>query len=493
MNPAKEVMNMAKNAFQQLEVIKIAAKKGRRITDCFRLLYKEELWLKAFVNLGLPVSGTFRKDAVYLEEIRPTIENLRNGSFCRSFFTFPYKKNGVEKPFLKELLLLESMKFILEAVFEDRISSGNSTGEAKNPCDALMTIKRTFGAFTWCIQGEISPGVYNCRLVQMISARIDDRRFLYLLKKVLTSGILEHRMASSFRLLLERIYYSEMDQFVRTYSKSRFFIKEEDAFRKIQYVRFGREFVIGLSSTKQQARRLLADLENFLYEQLCINKNSSRVQLFHLEKRVPFLGYEFSRLKKRKGKCGKEKTKSMKAEEPVNRTAKKIILLIPDRKIIEFGQKMGYGVLGNDAIYHRKKLIHKSEEEILAHYNEELRKFALYYRMADNVRHLDKLFYLARASFIKTVAVKRKSTVAKTAEFLRKKGLRIISRRAVYFERSTYGSEGGKETCSLTGKAPCPTLRSDTEQRGYRCDEKAGRIRENSWHRTLGSCHYRRK
>ncbi len=455
---------MAKNPFKQLETIKIAAQKGRRITDCFRLLYKEELWLKALERLQLPKSGSYRTEAACLEEIRRSIENLRNGAYRRTFFASPMKGNEDVKPFLKEFLLLEAMRFILEAVFAHRISSAKHMEDSRAPFAALLRVKRTFGAYTWCIKGEIASGICSRQLLQFVGAKIDDRRFLYIIKKVLASGILKHRRARSFRGLLERICFSELDHFVQICAENYFRRKEH--FGKINYIRSGREFVIGLSCTKQLARSLLADLEIFLYEQLGFSKSESRVQLFHLEKRVPFLGYEFCRLKQRKSGHSPERARLKPAGELAGPTDRKIILLIPDRKIREFARKKGYGLLENGVISHRKKLIHKTEEEILALYNKELKNFAQYYRLAANIHHLDKLFYIARGSFFKTVAAKRKSSVAKTAEHLRKKGLRIVSRRAVYFERSTYGSEGGEETCPLSGKAPYPdpTIRHRAER-----------------------------
>ena len=53
-------------------------------------------------------------------------------------------------------------------------------------------------------------------------------------------------------------------------------------------------------------------------------------------------------------------------------------------------------------------------------YNAELRGIADYYKLANNYHHLDRLFYLAESSFIKTMANKRRSTSAKVANSMRK-------------------------------------------------------------------------
>ena len=47
----KGVMNMAKNPFYQLDVIRDVSQNGKKITDCYRLMYNKELWIKAYAKL----------------------------------------------------------------------------------------------------------------------------------------------------------------------------------------------------------------------------------------------------------------------------------------------------------------------------------------------------------------------------------------------------------------------------------------------------------
>jgi hypothetical protein len=64
--------------------------------------------------------------------------------------------------------------------------------------------------------------------------------------------------------------------------------------------------------------------------------------------------------------------------------------------------------------------VNQSEQEILNTYNAELRGIADFYKLADNYVHLDRLFYLAESSFIKTIALKRKCTSRQAAASMRK-------------------------------------------------------------------------
>ena len=91
-----------------------------------------------------------------------------------------------------------------------------------------------------------------------------------------------------------------------------------------------------------------------------------------------------------------------------------IKLEIPRQKMSEYTVKQGYGSL--DALQkskHRAKLLNNSDLEILITYNAELRGIANFYQLANNYHHLDPLFHLAKFSFLKTMANKHKSTVAK--------------------------------------------------------------------------------
>ena len=68
---------------------------------------------------------------------------------------------------------------------------------------------------------------------------------------------------------------------------------------------------------------------------------------------------------------------------------------------------------------HRTGLLQKQETEILTIYNKELESFANYYKLANNFHTLNRLFYLAKSSFIKTIANKRKSTARKVVRSMK--------------------------------------------------------------------------
>ena len=145
-------------------------------------------------------------------------------------------------------------------------------------------------------------------------------------------------------------------------------------------------------------------------------------------------------------------------------------ILIPQEKLRKFCEAKGYGVYDTYHPIHRNALIHLSEAEIVQTYNAEMRGLANFYGIAQNAkRDLHKLYGLWRGSLLKTLAAKRKSTVAQVAHSLRQ--------------------DHGESALIVTGKAgvftfPVYSLKMMREQPiGFRKVD----LLPKTWHLTLGS------
>lgn len=411
---------MAKDPFQQLRVIKKASQKGKPIKDCFRLLYKKDLWVKSFASLSTHEKGQPCSIEDCLPVIDKLIERLRNDRY-----RFKSLNTPLQSPPLEDLLVLEAVRFILEPLSEPLFLKNT-------PHRALLSIKERFGRLTWCIKGEISPSVFNHKvMIKLISKKISDRRFLYLIKNVLTSGVLDNSNSHPLRLLLKEISLIAMDDTIIEELKEFYGEKENNGcllqtrgVKRTEYIRSDLEFVIGICDSKKSARTVLEKLQQFFEKRLRIDSDQMKLFLSHLEKPIPFRGYEFYRNGRNKESLYKGSNRSYhytieKQTHENPPIAEVIRLQIPAQKIREFVRQKGYGRMENYEIHHRPNLINKTEREILAFYNGELRRFAGYYRLAENFHHLEKLFYIAEGSLIKTIACKRSSTCAKTARSMR--------------------------------------------------------------------------
>lgn len=408
---------MAKNPLQQLRVLKKASQKGNPINDLYRLLYKKELWLKAHANL----SFYEKSQSIPIEDCLPDIDELIQ-QLKRGSYRFKHSNTPRHSPFYEDMLVLAAITQILEALYQPLFSKCGRL-IYNSPHQALRNVREHFGHFTWCIKGEIGPSMSNHKaLIGLLSTKIRDRRFLQLIKNTFKAGVLDKDSFLPLRSLFEKIYLLALDEFIleqlqefRGENEMTIFHLQTGHLERTQYIRSGFEFVIGIYATKKNALTVLEKLQHFFAKRHHLDSNDRKLFLSHLEKPIPFLGYEFF-----KQGSSRRRVPPYKEWHPAHRpSAEKIRLQIPSLKIKEFARLKGYGRIENDAITHRRNLINKPEREILDIYNGELKYFTQYYRLAENFHHLGKLFYLAEGSFIKTIACKRNSTYAKTARSMR--------------------------------------------------------------------------
>lgn len=453
---------MARNPFQQLHVIRKASQKGQIITDCYRLMYKRELWMKAYAKL-YPNQGNVIKKSL-LQKIDDTIDELKAGTYR---FT-PLRRvstptlNQTMNSRIQDQLTQEVMRMILEHVYDPIFSIHSHFREGRSCHTALSQIKNSWIGLTWCLKADCThlfAEIAHSDLLKRMAKKINDRRFLLLLHNVLTNDVMK-RCPSFQEILapiLTNIYFHEFDLFMEkllenintentkgndgkiyvdritfsnrtkqhiikgsqqeeglvqnskehkhSQSKTLSNVSELSKCQNMKYVRYGGDFVIGIAASKQTAVHIKDVIKAFLKEELHLELSNPQFLLTHLEKPVYFLGYEFSN--QSFSLNNKEKFRSIKLE-------------IPERKMREFAQKYGYGTIDNLKSVHRGKLINNLEIDILFTYNAELRKIATYYKLANNYHHLRRLFFLAESSFIKTLANKRRSTSMEVVKSMRK-------------------------------------------------------------------------
>ncbi|WP_102026880.1 hypothetical protein [Salirhabdus sp. Marseille-P4669] len=374
---------MANNPFQQLNVIRNASKKGKRIVDCYRLLYKSQLWLSLNKKEELNVLG-HHTDYV--------IEQLKQG-------TFRFQDNAISIEMKRKLLelLYTILLHIYEPVLERHHCFDNHC--LPNHQNVCRYMKKNWAKSNWYIRGDVQVDIRNLShsiLLKTIASKIKDTRFRSLIHNAITNfSMLSEtkalkKVVNKLSRLLVNIYFIPLDNAI-LYDKN---IR--------QYVRYHQTLLIGVNTSRRISEEVKASIHYEFQKNLCIPKQNINVQHIHGRKPITLGDYELKFSPHTKAGC------------------RKLTITISKSKVFEFARNRGYGSLQNFQATHRPYLVNKKDVEIVSVYNNELKDFARLFTNSDSIHLLHKLFKLAEKSFIQTIALKRKSTASKVAKQLRK-------------------------------------------------------------------------
>lgn len=185
----------------------------------------------------------------------------------------------------------------------------------------------------------------------------------------------------------------------------------DENYRRIQYVRYADDFIIGVIGSKNDCLQIKHDISKFLREELKIELSQEKTLITHSSKRARFLGYDIkishdNKTTKYTAGGHKQRTRTMSCE-----------LLLPHEvwrnKLIEYKALKIDNKTKKWKSIHRGHLLQNDDLEILTIYNAEIRGLYNYYKLANNVYKLDGFKFIMEYSMYKTFANKYKSSVRK--------------------------------------------------------------------------------
>ena len=226
-NPENVLISLTKHSNQ----------KDYKYERLYRLLYNEELYLTAYQNIysndGSMTKGTDKQtvDGMSIERIRKIIVSLKDESYQPkpARRTYIPKKNGKMRPLgipsFEDKLLQEVIRMILEAIYEGHFENTSHGFRPNRSCHtALNEIQKTFTGVKWFIEGDIKgffDNINHATLIGILRERINDERFLRLVRKFLNAGYIEnwtfHNTYSGtpqggiLSPILANIYLNELD------------------------------------------------------------------------------------------------------------------------------------------------------------------------------------------------------------------------------------------------------------------------------------------
>src|SRR6266508_371905 len=359
---------------KKLEGIDKCSRQGHKVRNLFNIMTNNpELWLQAYANV-YPNRGSLTEgvdgitvDGFCEDRVANTLKLLKEGRYqCNpSRRAYLHKPNGKRRPLGiqsgDDKLTQEVTRLLLERVYEpifSETSHGFRTGRSCHT--ALDEIRKVWTGARWLINVDVAgyfDNIDHRLLLTLLERKIDDRKFIGLIKSMLQAGYLEDW------------------QFHRTYSG----------------------MPQGSGCSPILANIYLHELDKFM-EEMKEDFNQGLKRRGH----PPYhaLGREIRQLRQEVDALG---SKSAEAQE------------LKDR-IKQFGQARGYGNYDRLESIHRPELLYLSDYEIIGTYNAELRGLANYYALAKDAKQkLNRLEYLTQGSLLKTLANKHQIKVAEMA------------------------------------------------------------------------------
>ena len=190
-----------------LGLLRERGKRGLPLKRVYRQLFNRNLYLtaygKIYRNAGSTTKGVTDEtvDAMSLDKIDGMIQLLRTECYewQPAKRVYILKRNGKKRPLglpvWSDKLLAEVIRLILNAYYDGQFSEhSHGFREGRGCHTAFQEIYHTWDGVTWIIEGDISDcfgSLDHDLIVSTLSEKIQDGRFLHLMKKLLDAGYLE--------------------------------------------------------------------------------------------------------------------------------------------------------------------------------------------------------------------------------------------------------------------------------------------------------------
>lgn len=200
----------------------------------------------------------------------------------------------------------------------------------------------------------------------------------------------------------------------------------DNEYRRIVYVRYADDFLIGVIGSKVDAKQVKADVGMFISNKLHLEMSSEKTLITHGNDFAHFLGYEITA-------SSEQNSTRMKTGYTKRSYTGRIKLYVPKEKWLN--RLLSYGALKINLVEgkevweptRRPGLMRLDDIEILNQYNAEVRGLYNYYRLAHNVSVLNSFLYVMKFSMYKTFAGKYRTSMRKIIHKYSRDGNFIVS------------------------------------------------------------------
>jgi group II intron reverse transcriptase/maturase len=231
---------------KRLEALGTLSRQGKRINGLYRLMESPEWWLRAYAkvyaNAGATTPGVdpVTMDGFAMERIEKIITLLKEHrySFTPVRRVYIPKSNGKSRPLGvpsgDDKLVQEVVRALLERIYEPVFSDCSHGFRPQRSCHtALRQMQRTWSGVVWLVDLDIQSfydRIDHEVLITLLERKIDDHRFINLIKAMLKAGYVEdwvfHRTYSGAPQggicspIYANVVLHELDMFMETMQAS---------------------------------------------------------------------------------------------------------------------------------------------------------------------------------------------------------------------------------------------------------------------------------
>jgi group II intron reverse transcriptase/maturase len=459
-----------RNAATVLDVVRDRGRRGLPLERVCRQLFNPQLYLLAYGRVYAshgamtPGAGGETADGTSLAGIGRVIGAVRHERyrFQPVKRTCIPRKNGKKRPLglpsWSDKILGEVIRLLLEAYYEPVFSANSHGFRPGRGCrTALTDVAMTWTGTTWFIESDITDCFGSLDHEVMLSAlteKINDNRFLRLIKQMLQAGYLEDwkwnatlsgvPQGGVVSPVLSNIYLDRMDKFAETtlmpeYTRGQARAKnpgyrraesalrrarkrgdraaarelllqqrsmpstdpQDPGCRRLRCTRYADDALFGFTGPKAGAEEIRARLAQFLRDDLKLELSREKTLITHARTRAAkFLGYEVTVAHDdRRVTSGRRRLSGT-----VQLRVPKTVIKAKCAPCLQRGKPAS-----------RPALKDRDDLAIIGIYGAEYRGIVQYYLLAQDVWRLGKLEWVMKTSMLKTLARRHRSTVTKMA------------------------------------------------------------------------------
>ena len=437
--------------------------------DMYLMAYNR---LKSKPGMMTPGISPRTLDGISSEYLDGLIAELRSEAFTFSpgKRVMIAKASGGQRPLTigdpREKLVQEVMRTVLEAIYEPHFKETSFGFRPNLGChSALRHVFTKFKGCAWWIEGDIKgcfDNIPHDKLMEVISLRIKDQRFLQLIRKALNAGyILDTRpvfdivgtpQGSIVSPILANIYLHQLDEFVENLksefdqpsSRRRHPVVRQlqwqitkakrvgdkkrvrqlavemrnnpnklinSGIKKLMYVRYADDWIIAVNGTYSEAKDILEKVTIFLKDKgLTVSPTKTKITNTYKENAL-FLGTNISH--------SKVTTYSLHRKGTLQRNSGFITLNAPMDRIYKKLREAGF--MSNHRGRTRVSWLSLEVRQIITLANSIIRGYENYYSFVLNKGQLcSYIYYIIKDTVLRTLA--NKLSLSSRAKVIQKFG-----------------------------------------------------------------------